>query len=147
RAMASGKSVVTANKALLAEHGPELFDEAVHRGVDLLYEAAVGGGIPVIRSIREHLAGDRVLRLTAILNGTTNFILTRMTEEGSAPGAAGPGGGGPGQPAGEPRARGYAGADPSAGVGGHDAAAKVAILATIAFDTSVPGSSVFRQGI
>jgi homoserine dehydrogenase len=137
RAMESGKSVVTANKALLAEHGPELFDEAVRRGVDLLYEAAVGGGIPVIRSIREHLAGDRVTRLTAILNGTTNFILTRMTEEGSTLEDA----------VREAQALGYAEADPSADVGGHDAADKVAILATIAFDTAVPGSSVFRQGI
>jgi homoserine dehydrogenase len=137
RAMESGKSVVTANKALLAEHGPELFDEAVRNGVDLLYEAAVGGGIPVIRSIREHLAGDRVTRLTAILNGTTNFILTRMTEDGSSLDDA----------VREAQALGYAEADPSADVGGHDAAAKAAILATIAFDTSVPGSAVFRQGI
>jgi homoserine dehydrogenase len=137
RAMESGKSVVTANKALLAEHGPELFDEAVRRGVDLLYEAAVGGGIPVIRSIREHLAGDRVTRLTAILNGTTNFILTRMTEEGSTLEDA----------VREAQALGYAEADPSADVGGHDAAEKAAILATIAFDTSVPGSAVYRQGI
>src|SRR5438105_2613624 len=108
RAMASGKSVVTANKALLAEHGPELFDEAVRRHVDLLYEAAVGGGIPVIRSIREHLAGDRVLRLTAILNGTTNYILTRMTEAGSTLEDA----------AREAQAMGYAEADPEADVGG-----------------------------
>src|SRR5262245_51580802 len=125
RAMEAGKSVVTANKALLAEHGPELFDEAVRRGVDLLYEAAVGGGIPVIRSIREHLAGDRVTRLTAILNGTTNFILTRMTEDGTSLEAA----------IEEAQALGYAEADPTADVGGHDAAAKAAILATIAFDT------------
>jgi homoserine dehydrogenase len=137
RAMEAGKSVVTANKALLAEHGPELFDEAVRRGVDLLYEAAVGGGIPVIRSIREHLAGDRVTRLTAILNGTTNFILTRMTEDGASLEDA----------VREAQALGFAEADPSADVGGHDAAAKVAILATIAFDTSVAGSAVFRQGI
>jgi homoserine dehydrogenase len=137
RAMESGKSVVTANKALLSEHGPELFDEAVRRGVDLLYEAAVGGGIPVIRVIREHLAGDRVVRLTAILNGTTNYILTRMTEEGSTLEDA----------VREAQTLGYAEADPTADVGGHDAAAKAAILATIAFDTSIPGSAVHREGI
>jgi homoserine dehydrogenase len=137
RAMEAGKSVVTANKALLSEHGPELFDEAVRRGVDLLYEAAVGGGIPVIRVIREHLAGDRVVRLTAILNGTTNYILTRMTEEGSTLKDA----------VREAQALGYAEADPTADVGGHDAAAKAAILATIAFDTSIPGSAVHREGI
>ncbi|TMA52267.1 MAG: homoserine dehydrogenase, partial [Deltaproteobacteria bacterium] len=137
QAMAAGKSVVTANKALLAEHGPEVFDEAVRRGVDLLYEAAVGGGIPVIRTIREHLAGDRVVRITAILNGTTNYILTRMTEGGSTLADA----------VREAQDFGYAEADPSADVGGHDAAAKAAILATIAFDTSVPGSAVFREGI
>jgi homoserine dehydrogenase len=137
RAMEAGKSVVTANKALLSEHGPELFDEAVRRGVDLLYEAAVGGGIPVIRVIREHLAGDRVVRLTAILNGTTNYMLTRMTEEGSTLEDA----------VREAQALGYAEADPTADVGGHDAAAKAAILATIAFDTSIPGSAVHREGI
>ncbi len=137
RAMEAGKSVVTANKALLSEHGPELFDEAVRRGVDLLYEAAVGGGIPVIRVIREHLAGDRVVRLTAILNGTTNYILTRMTEEGSTLEDA----------VREAQVLGYAEADPTADVGGHDAAAKAAILATIAFDTSIPGSAVHREGI
>jgi homoserine dehydrogenase len=137
RAMEGGKSVVTANKALLSEHGPELFDEAVRRGVDLLYEAAVGGGIPVIRVIREHLAGDRVVRLTAILNGTTNHILTRMAEEGSTLEDA----------VREAQALGFAEADPTADVGGHDAAAKAAILATIAFDTSIPGSAVHREGI
>jgi homoserine dehydrogenase len=136
-AMEAGKSVVTANKALLSEHGPELFDEAVRRGVDLLYEAAVGGGIPVVRAIREHLAGDRVVRLTAILNGTTNYILTRMTEQGSTLEDA----------VREAQALGYAETDPTADVGGHDAAAKAAILATIAFDTSIPGSAVYREGI
>jgi homoserine dehydrogenase len=136
-AMAAGKSVVTANKALLADHGPELFDEAVRRGVDLLYEAAVGGGIPVIRPIREHLAGDRILRLTGILNGTTNYILTRMTEDGSSLDDA----------VAEAQALGYAEADPSADVEGDDAAAKAAILGTIAFDTPVAASDVSREGI
>jgi len=136
-AMAAGKSVVTANKALLADHGPELFDEAVRRGVDLLYEAAVGGGIPVIRPIREHLAGDRILRLTGILNGTTNYILTRMTEDGSSLDDA----------VREAQALGYAEADPSADVEGSDAAAKAAILATIAFDTPVAAADVSREGI
>ena len=136
-AMAAGKSVVTANKALLADHGPELFDEAVRRGVDLLYEAAVGGGIPVIRPIREHLAGDRIVRLTGILNGTTNYILTRMTEDGSSLDDA----------VREAQALGYAEADPSADVEGSDAAAKAAILATIAFDTPVAAKDVSREGI
>jgi len=136
-AMAAGKSVVTANKALLADHGPELFDEAVRRGVDLLYEAAVGGGIPVIRPIREHLAGDRIVRLTGILNGTTNYILTRMTEDGSSLEDA----------VREAQALGYAEADPSADVEGSDAAAKAAILATIAFDTPVAAKDVSREGI
>jgi len=136
-AMAAGKSVVTANKALLADHGPELFDEAVRRGVDLLYEAAVGGGIPVIRPIREHLAGDRIVRLTGILNGTTNYILTRMTEDGSSLDDA----------VREAQALGYAEADPSADVEGSDAAAKAAILATIAFDTPVAANDVSREGI
>jgi len=136
-AMAAGKSVVTANKALLADHGPELFDEAVARGVDLLYEAAVGGGIPVIRPIREHLAGDRIVRLTGILNGTTNYILTRMTEDGSSLEDA----------VREAQALGYAEADPSADVEGSDAAAKAAILATIAFDTPVAAADVSREGI
>jgi len=136
-AMAAGKSVVTANKALLADHGPELFDEAVRRGVDLLYEAAVGGGIPVIRPIREHLAGDRIVRLTGILNGTTNYILTRMTEDGSSLGDA----------VREAQALGYAEADPTADVEGSDAAAKAAILATIAFDTPVAAADVSREGI
>src|SRR5262245_17444180 len=137
RAMESGKSVVTANKALLADHGPELFDEAVRRGVDLLYEAAVGGGIPVIRSIREHLAGDRVVRLTAILHGPANYLLTRMTEAGSSLEDA----------AREAQELGCAAADPTADVGGHDAGGKAAILATIAFDAALPGSAVYREGI
>jgi homoserine dehydrogenase len=137
RAMAAGKSIVTANKALLSEHGRELFDEAMRNRVDVLYEAAVGGGIPVIRSIREHLAGDRVLRVTAILNGTTNFILTRMSEDGASLEDA----------VREAQALGYAEADPSADVEGHDAAAKGAILATIAFDTPVSAADVHREGI
>jgi len=136
-AMARGKSVVTANKALLAEHGPELFDEAVRRGVDLLYEAAVGGGIPVIRPIREHLAGDRIVRMTGILNGTTNYILTRMADDGSSLSDS----------VREAQTLGYAEADPSADVEGSDAAAKAAILATIAFDTPVAAADVSREGI
>ena len=136
-AMAAGKSVVTANKALLATHGGELFDAAMAAGVDLLYEAAVGGGIPVIRSIREHLAGDRIVRFSGILNGTTNYILTRMTEEGSSLAEA----------LAEAQRLGYAEADPTADVEGLDAAAKAAILATIAFDVRVTASDVGTEGI
>lgn len=136
-AMAAGKSVVTANKTLLSTHGSEVFDAAVAAGVDVLYEAAVGGGIPVIRPIREHLAGDRILRFSGILNGTTNYILTRMAEEGSSLRDA----------LAEAQRRGFAEADPSADVEGTDAAAKAAILATIAFDVRVAVEGVHREGI
>jgi homoserine dehydrogenase len=136
-AMAAGKSVVTANKALLSEHGGELFDAAVAAGVDILYEASVGGGIPVIRPIREHLAGDRIIRITGILNGTTNYILTRMSEGGSSLQDA----------VREAQKQGFAEADPTADLDGHDAAAKAAILATIAFDVPVSAGDVHREGI
>ncbi|HEY1330620.1 MAG TPA: homoserine dehydrogenase [Actinomycetota bacterium] len=136
-AMAAGKSVVTANKELLSTHGGELFDAAVTAGVDVLYEASVGGGIPLIRPIREHLAGDRVLKLTGILNGTTNYVLTRMAEDGSSLDDA----------IAEAQQLGYAEADPAADLDGHDAAAKAAILATIAFDIPVSASDVHREGI
>ncbi len=136
-ALANGKPVVTANKELVAHEGPELYAAAVAAGVDLAYEAAVAGAIPIIKPLKESLAGDRVIRVVGILNGTTNYILTRMTEEGAAYEAV----------LADAQALGYAEADPAADVGGHDAAAKCAILASLAFDTSVHHDDVFREGI
>jgi homoserine dehydrogenase len=136
-ALALGRPVVTANKELLASHGGELFEAAASAGADLLYEASVGGGIPLIRPLRESLAGDRILRFMGIVNGTTNFVLTRMTEEGLSREDA----------VAEAQRLGYAEADPSADVDGHDAAAKAAILASIAFDVQVSAADVHREGI
>ncbi len=137
RAFERGKSVVTANKELLATRGTELFEAAAAAGVDLLYEASVGGGIPLVRPLRESLAGDRIIRFTGIVNGTTNYILTRMTEDGSSfPDALA-----------EAQRLGYAERDPTADVEGVDAAAKAAILATIAFDLPVMVDDVPREGI
>lgn len=136
-ALGLGKPVVTANKELVADQGPELFSAALKAGVDLAYEAAVAGAIPIIKPLKESLAGDRIDRVVGILNGTTNFILTRMAEDGAdyADVLA------------EAQALGYAEADPTADVGGHDAAAKCAILASLAFDTAVHADDVFTQGI
>jgi homoserine dehydrogenase len=136
-ALSRGRSVVTANKELLAAHGPELFAAAAAGGADLLYEAAVGGGIPLIRPLRESLAGDRIVRFLGIVNGTTNFVLTRMSEEGWSLEDA----------LAEAKRLGFAEADPSADIEGHDAAAKAAILASIAFDLPVAGTDVYREGI
>lgn len=136
-ALAAAKPVVTANKELLANVGTELFAAAEASGVDLLFEAAVGGGIPVIRPLRESLAGDRIRRITGIVNGTTNYILTRMTEEGSTVQDA----------LAEAQTLGYAERDPTADVEGYDAAAKAAILASIAFGARVVAGDVYREGI
>jgi homoserine dehydrogenase len=136
-AFRQGKPVVTANKELLATLSRELFESAAAGRVDLLYEAAVGGGIPLIRPLREHLAGDRILRFMGIVNGTTNYILTRMTEDGWSLGQA----------LADAQRLGYAEADPSADLEGHDAAAKAAILASIAFDLRVAAGDVYREGI
>jgi homoserine dehydrogenase len=137
RALALGKPVVTANKELVAAAGPELYEAAHEAGVDLAYEAAVAGAIPIIKPLKESLAGDRVTRVVGILNGTTNYILTRMTEEGASYEDV----------LADAQRLGYAEADPTADVGGHDAAAKCAILASLAFDTAVHGEDVFREGI
>jgi homoserine dehydrogenase len=137
RAIALGRPVVTANKELIAHEGPELAALARAAGVDLAFEAAVAGGIPIIRPMRESLAGDRVTRVVGILNGTTNYILTRMTDEGADFAAV----------LADAQAAGYAEADPSADVDGHDAAAKTAILATLAFDVAVHADDVHREGI
>jgi len=137
RALELGKPVVTANKELVAHEGPELFDAAAEAGVDLHYEAAVAGAIPIIKPLKESLAGDRVHRVVGILNGTTNYILTKMTEEGAAYDDV----------LAEAQRLGYAEADPTADVGGHDAASKTAILASLAFDTRVVADDVHREGI
>ena len=136
-ALESGASVVTANKALLAEDGATLFTAAEKHGADLYYEAAVAGAIPLLRPLRESLAGDRVRRVLGIVNGTTNFVLTRMTESGA----------GFAEALEEAQALGYAEADPTADVEGFDAAAKAAILAALAFHTRVTASDVHREGI
>jgi homoserine dehydrogenase len=136
-ALQNGKAVVTGNKELLANVGAELFEAAEKAGVDLLFEAAVAGGIPLIRPLRESLAGDRVLRILGIVNGTTNFILTRMTEEGSTFHEA----------LAEAQELGYAERDPTADVEGFDAAAKAAIIATVAFGVRVVAGDVYREGI
>lgn len=136
-ALTNGTPVVTANKALVAAHGARLHAEAERAGVDLLYEAAVAGAIPIVRPLRTSLAGDRVLRVMGILNGTTNYVLTRMSREGASYADV----------LADAQSLGYAEADPSADVEGHDAAAKAAILAGIAFDTLVPGDEVHREGI
>jgi homoserine dehydrogenase len=136
-ALANGKSVVTANKELLANHGPELFDAAATAGTDLLFEASVAGGIPIIRPLRESLAGERITRVLGIVNGTTNYILTRMSQEGMSFGDA----------LAEAQRLGYAEADPEADVDGFDAAAKCAILASLAFRSPVTAADVYREGI
>lgn len=136
-ALAAGKPVVTANKALLAAAGAELFAAAEAGGVDLLFEASVCGGIPLMRPLRESLAGDRILRVTGIVNGTTNYILTRMTEADQSFADA----------LAEAQALGFAEADPTADVEAHDAAAKAAIIASIAFGAEVTDSDVYREGI
>jgi homoserine dehydrogenase len=136
-ALNSGKSVVSANKALLAEDGASLYEAAAANGVDLYYEAAVGGAIPVIRPLRESLAGDRVTRVMGIVNGTTNYILSRMDSTGASFEES----------LAEATALGYAEADPSADVDGYDAASKAAILAGLAFHTRVTIGDVYREGI
>ena len=136
-ALESGKSVVTANKALLAKHGGELFAAADKFGADLYYEAAVAGAIPILRPLRESLVGDHIQKIMGIVNGTTNFILTKMDESGAAFGDA----------LAEAQALGFAEADPTADVEGFDAAAKAAILASLAFHSRVTGDDVYREGI
>jgi homoserine dehydrogenase len=136
-ALAAGKSVVSANKALLAEDGATLHDAAAKAGVDLYYEAAVAGAIPLLRPLRESLAGDRITRVMGIVNGTTNFILSRMDATGA----------GFDEALAEATALGYAEADPTADIDGFDAAAKAAILAGLAFHTRVTMSDVHREGI
>lgn len=137
RAMEHGASVVTANKALLAEDGSTLHAHADKHRVDLYYEASVAGAIPLLRPLRESLAGDRVHRVLGIVNGTTNYILTRMDETGA----------GFEEALEEASRLGYAEADPSADVEGFDAAAKAAILTGLAFHTRATAADVYREGI
>jgi homoserine dehydrogenase len=136
-ALRSGKSVVTGNKELLANVGTELFAVADESGVDLMFEASAGGGIPVIRALRESLRGEPVRRVMGIINGTTNFILSKMTEEGADYVAA----------LAEAQALGYAERDPTADVEGFDAGAKAAIMATVAFGVKVVAGDVYHEGI
>lgn len=136
-ALKGGKPVVTANKELLANVGVELFGDADAAGVDLLFEAAVAGGIPIVRPLRESLVGEPVTRVMGIVNGTTNYILTKMAEEGWTYAAA----------LAEAQSLGYAERDPTADVEGFDAGAKAAIIATIAFGAKVVAGDVYHEGI
>jgi homoserine dehydrogenase len=136
-ALNSGKSVVTANKDLIAEYGEELFSVAKANGCDLLYEASVGGGIPIIRPLKQCLAGNRITQIMGIVNGTTNFMLTRMSQTGATFEKA----------LKEAQELGYAEADPTSDVKGYDAARKMAILASLAFHSRVTFSDVDVEGI
>ena len=136
-AMEHGASVVTANKALLAEDGPTLYAAADEHGVDIYFEAAVAGAIPILRPIRESLAGDEVTKVLGIVNGTTNYVLDKMDTTGM----------GFTEAVEQAQALGYAEADPTADVEGFDAAAKAAILASLAFHSRVGSEHVYREGI
>ncbi|CCO09033.1 homoserine dehydrogenase [Desulforamulus hydrothermalis] len=136
-ALNRGKSVVTANKDMVAEHGQRLFKAAQTNQCDLLFEASVAGGIPIIRTLKQSLAGNRIDEVFGIINGTTNYMLTKMTQEGCDFKDV----------LQEAQAKGYAEADPTADVGGFDAARKIAILASIAFNTRIPLQQVYTEGI
>jgi homoserine dehydrogenase len=136
-ALKAGKPVVTANKELLANVGAELFAAAEAQGVDLLFEAAVAGGIPLIRPLRESLIGEKLSRVTGIVNGTTNYILTKMSEDGASYADA----------LAEAQSLGYAERDPTADVEGYDAGAKAAIIASSAFGVNVVAGDVYHEGI
>ncbi|MEA2554664.1 MAG: homoserine dehydrogenase, partial [Fimbriimonadaceae bacterium] len=137
RALKSGKHVVTANKELIAKHGARLVELAARERLDLHFEAAVGGGIPLIQPLKHQLAGNDVIRLMGIVNGTTNVILTKMTQEGAEFEEA----------LAEAQAKGYAEADPSSDVDGYDAQYKIAILSSIAFGKEISPDDVYREGI
>lgn len=137
RALELGKPVITGNKELLAAHGPELYAAAAASGVDLLFEAAVAGGIPLMRPLRESLVGEDISRVMGIINGTTNFILTKMSVEGADYSDV----------LAEAQALGFAEADPTADVEGYDAGAKAAIIASIVFGVQVSSADVHHEGI
>jgi homoserine dehydrogenase len=136
-ALKSGKPVVTANKELLANVGAELYDLAAANGVDLLFEAAAAGAIPIVRPLRESLLGEDITRVIGIVNGTTNYILSRMDEDGASYHDA----------LAEAQQRGYAERDPTADVEGYDAGAKAAIMASLAFGVNVVAGDVYHEGI
>ncbi|RJQ30923.1 MAG: homoserine dehydrogenase [Actinobacteria bacterium] len=137
KALKNKKHVVTANKELLANYGKQIFDTAAKNDVDIYFEASVGGGIPIIRPLKRELAANRIIKVMGIVNGTTNYILTKMADEGSFFEQA----------LSEAQAKGYAEANPKADVDGYDAAAKIAILASIAFNSRVVANQVFTEGI
>ncbi len=136
-AMEKGKHVVTANKDLIAEHGEEVFTAAARNGVDFYFEASVGGGIPIIYPLKQSLAGNKIQEVIGILNGTTNYILTKMSQEGRDFGEV----------LREAQQLGYAESDPTADIGGLDAARKIAILSSIAFNSRVTLDDVYVEGI
>jgi homoserine dehydrogenase len=137
RAIRSGKHVVTANKVVMARHGPELLDLAAERNVDVYFEAAVGGGIPLISTFRTDLQANRIERVSAVINGTTNYVLGRMASAGLSLGDA----------VHEAQAAGFAEADPTDDIGGFDATYKLAILGSIAYEIKIRPDDVFREGI
>ncbi len=136
-ALSRGKQVVTANKAILAEYGDEIFDEARKNGAFLGFEASVGGGIPIIKTLNEALIGNRIERITGIINGTTNYILTKMLEQNLSFERA----------LEEAKAKGYAEADPSLDLKGYDSAHKLSILASLSFGSFIPFKKVYVEGI
>lgn len=136
-AMKKGKHVVTANKDLIAEHGEKLFDAAAQNGVDFYFEASVGGGIPIVYPLKQSLAGNKIQEVIGILNGTTNYILTKMSQEGRDFNEV----------LREAQQLGYAESDPTADIGGWDAARKIAILSSIAFNSRVTLADVYVEGI
>ena len=137
RAIAAGKPVVTANKAVIARYGEEIAAAAAQQGVYVLIEAAVGGGIPIIEPLKQSLGGNRIQKVSGIINGTTNYILSRMADEGAAYGAV----------LADAQELGYAEADPAADVEGGDAADKIAILSALAYGGSVPRAAIPTEGI
>jgi homoserine dehydrogenase len=137
RALQAGKHVITANKVVMAKHGPELLDLAVEKNVDIYFEAAVGGGIPLISTFRTDLQANRIERVSAVINGTTNYVLGRMASAGLTLKEA----------VAEAQAAGYAEADPTDDIGGYDAAYKLAILASIAYEIKVRPDEIYREGI
>ena len=137
RAIRAGKHVVTANKVVMAKYGPELLDLAAERNVDVYFEAAVGGGIPLISTFRTDLQANRIERVSAVINGTTNYVLGRMAKGGLTLGQA----------VAEAQSAGFAESDPTDDVGGFDAAYKLAILGSIAYEIKVRPSDIYREGI
>jgi homoserine dehydrogenase len=137
RAIQAGKHVITANKVVMAKHGPEILDQAAERNVDVYFEAAVGGGIPLISTFRTDLQANRIERVSAVINGTTNYVLGRMASAGIRMQDA----------VREAQDAGYAEADPTDDVGGYDATYKLAILASIAYEIKVRPDEIYREGI